>query len=83
MLSTLASSRAFSFEPTEPSFEFILERSFKGYSFTIWVDAGNVISDHFTWDGFGLRFFTSKEKIVTFVSELIMGKEMLCQKEKI
>ena len=44
----------YSFEGLEPSLELILERSHKGYSATCWVDAGNVISDHYTWDGFGL-----------------------------
>ena len=60
----------FSFEPLEPSFELILERSHKGYSVISWVDAGNVISDHYSWDGFGVRFFTTKEKINLFIDEL-------------
>lgn len=71
------SSKMFSFEPLEPSFEFILERSFKGFSVTCWIDAGNVISDHYSWDGFGVRFFTSEEKINLFVSELRIEKERL------
>ncbi|MBI3590080.1 MAG: hypothetical protein HY094_01720 [Candidatus Melainabacteria bacterium] len=60
----------FSFEPIEPSFELILERAHKGYSVICWMDAGNVVSDHYTWDGFGVRFFTSEEKIALFVKEL-------------
>ncbi|OGI19134.1 MAG: hypothetical protein A3B68_08050 [Candidatus Melainabacteria bacterium RIFCSPHIGHO2_02_FULL_34_12] len=63
----------YSFEGLEPSFEFVFERSHKGYSATCWVDAGNVISDHYTWDGFGLRFFTTEKNIKSFVNEL--GKE--------
>ena len=70
-------SDIFSFEPIEPSFEIILERSHKGYSMNLWVDAGNVISDHYTWDGFGMRFFTSQEKLDSFVSELNKEKEGL------
>lgn len=64
------SSKMFSFEPLEPSFEFILERSHKGYSVTCWLDAGNVISDHYSWDGFGIRFFTNEEKIVSFMEQV-------------
>lgn len=71
------SKNMYSFEPLEPSFEIILERSHKGYSFTSWIDAGNVISDHYTWDGFGIRFFTSEKKIIAFVEELEKVKEEL------
>lgn len=62
--------KMFSYEGLEPSFEIVFEKSHAGISSTIWVDAGNVISDHYSWDGFGLRFFTSKEKINIFVTEL-------------
>ena len=65
----------FSFEPLEPSFELIMEKSQAGFSVTCWIDAGNVISDHYTWDGLGLRFFTSEEKILSFVEELRKEKE--------
>ncbi len=65
----------FSFEAIEPSFEFILERSHKGYSFICWLDAGNVISDHYSWDGLGVRFFTTGEKVNNFLNEL--NKECL------
>lgn len=70
----------FSFEPMEPSFELILERSHKGYSATLWVDAGNVVSDHYTWDGFGLRFFTSKKNINSFTNELVEEAKDLISK---
>ena len=72
----------FSFEPLEPSFELILERSHKGYSVISWVDAGNVISDHYTWDGFGLRFFTAEKNINSFVQELSREKENLLSNAK-
>ena len=71
-------SKIFSFEPNETSFELIIERSHKGYSVICWADAGNVISDHYTWDGFGLRFFTAEKNIVSFVEELNREKEELC-----
>lgn len=67
----------FSFEPIEPSFEIVIERSHKGYSFNCWLDAGNVISDHYSWDGFGLRFFTTEEKIRLFLKELIAETKAL------
>lgn len=63
-------SNMFSFEAIEPSFELLLERSFKGYSVTCWIDAGNVISNHSTWDGLGIRFFTSEENLLSFLGEL-------------
>lgn len=68
----------YSFEPLEPSFELILEKGYKGYSVSCWVDAGNVISDHYSWDGFGLRFFTNEEKIKLFLNNM----ETECLKEK-
>lgn len=71
----------FSFEPIEPSFELIIERSHKGYSVTCWVDAGNVMSDHFSWDGFGIRFFTGEKRILSFVEELIKENEDLMLKD--
>ncbi len=70
-------SKMYSFEPNETSFELILEKSHKGYSLTCWADAGNVISNHYTWDGFGIRFFTTEENINSFVSELSKEKEEL------
>ncbi len=74
----------YSFEPLEPSFEIIVEKSHDGYSFTCWVDSGNVISDHYTWDGFGLRIFVTKENILNFAEQLEKeSKEFTCQKEQI
>ena len=71
----------FSFEAIEPSFELILERGHKGFSVICWVDAGNVVSNHYTWDGFGVRFFTSLEKINSFVQELEREKDKLVYKD--
>ena len=73
----------FSFEAIEPSFELVLERSHKGYSVVCWLDAGNVISDHYSWDGFGIRFFTSEKGIRLFIDELEKESRGICPKEKI
>ncbi len=70
-------SKMFSFEPNEPSFELIIEKSHKGYSVTCWADAGNVISAHYTWDGLGVRFFTTEKNIISFVKELSKEREEL------
>ncbi|MBI1858718.1 MAG: hypothetical protein HYR97_06380 [Candidatus Melainabacteria bacterium] len=69
-LLSVTSKTKYSFEPLEPSFELEIEKSHKGYSIYIWVDAGNVVSDHYTWDGLGIRFFTTEEKIQCFIEEL-------------
>lgn len=71
--------KLFSFEPAEPSFELIIERTHKGYSVTVWADSGNVISDHYSWDSFGVRFFTNEKNIKLFIEEL---KNTLCPQEK-
>lgn len=72
---TSKTSNLFSFEAIEPSFELILEKAHKGFSATCWMDAGNVISDHYTWDGFGIRFFTSEDKINLFLNELVQDAQ--------
>lgn len=69
--------KSFLFEPLEPSFELVIERSFKGFSAYVWVDAGNVTSDHYTWDGIGIRFFTTQDKIEQFLSELNLERREL------
>lgn len=74
-----ANLNMYSFEPLEPSFEIIIEKSHKGFSFTCWVDAGNVITDHYTWDGFGVRFFTTEENILKFAEGLEKEAEDLKQ----
>ena len=73
-------SKTFSFEPLEPSFELNIERSHEGYSINFWIDSGNVDSMHYTWDGFGIRLFTTEKKISKFVNDL--QKEIEGLKEK-
>ena len=59
----------FIFQPIDPSFEFKIERipgtedEFKIY---FWVDAGNTNQLEYTWDAIGIRFLTSKEKLINF-----------------
>ena len=73
----------FSFEVIEPSFELVLERSHRGFSVVCWLDAGNVVSDHYSWDGFGIRFFTSEKEIRAFINELGNESKEICLSEKI
>lgn len=63
----------FRFEPSDPSFELIIERlpiinkeeNFKVY---FWVDAGNTKALEYTWDSIGVRFICSKESLDKFFS---------------
>ncbi len=59
------------FEPSEPSFEFSLERveSF-GVKVSVFVDDGNASSAIARWDAFGLRFFTTDANLERFINEL-------------
>jgi hypothetical protein len=63
--------QSFRFEPSDPSFELIIERlpiindehNFKVY---FWVDAGNTKALEYTWDSIGVRFICSKECLNSF-----------------
>ena len=61
LLDTLVSgaSPRLRFEPAEPNFSLEIERAPEGWVVVCWLDAGNQISDHFTWDAMGVRFFTN------------------------
>ena len=64
---------SFRFEPSDPSFELIIERlpdlgegeNFKVY---FWIDAGNTKSLECTWDAIGVRFITNLVQIQNFSS---------------
>ena len=59
------------FEPADPSFELNLEKGHAGeYKVYIWVDAGNTKHLEYTWDAQGLRFYTTKENILSFIDGL-------------
>lgn len=54
------------FEPSEPNFSLEIERAPEGWVVVCWLDAGNQISDHFTWDALGVRFFTNSSNLAQF-----------------
>ncbi|MCW5823816.1 MAG: hypothetical protein KIT34_13505 [Cyanobacteria bacterium TGS_CYA1] len=69
--------RSMQFEPSEPSFELILERvETFGVKVHIFVDDGNASSAIARWDAFGLRFFTTDANLEGFINEL--KKEFAC-----
>jgi hypothetical protein len=61
----------FRFEPSDPSFELMIERlpiinnehNFKVY---FWVDAGNTKALEYTWDSIGVRFICSIDSLKSF-----------------
>lgn len=57
--------KSFRFEPYDPSFELIIQRSeiedeFKVY---FWIDAGNTTGLEYSWDGMGIRFVTDHDAL--------------------
>lgn len=70
----LASNKeSFRFEPSDPSFELIVERTnFPGqFKVYFWVDAGNTTQLEYTWDGIGLRMVTSEEELRKFLTDFL------------
>jgi hypothetical protein len=58
------------FEPSEPSFEMSFTRMHKGgIKVEAWLDAGNGSTGFYTWDAFGIRFYTNDELLVSFIEE--------------
>jgi hypothetical protein len=57
------------FEPADPSFELILERTIDANEIKVycWIDAGNTQQLVYTWDGLGVRFVTSRASIEDFI----------------
>lgn len=59
------------FEPSEPSFEILIERTRRGgIKVEVWLDAGNGTTAIFTWDAAGVRFYTTDEKLRAFLDQL-------------
>jgi len=59
------------FEPLEPSFELtVLFEGSENVRVTIFVDEGNVETAVCRWDALGLRFFTTRNNLLTFINEL-------------
>lgn len=64
---------SFRFEPSDPSFELIIERlpiinNEHNFKVFFWVDAGNTKALEYTWDSIGVRFICSKESLDGFFS---------------
>ncbi len=62
--------KAFKFEPQEPNWSLEVSHTPEGWMVVCWVDAGNQIADHYTWDAIGIRFFTDTMRIGAFVEAL-------------
>lgn len=67
--------KTFRFEPSDPSFEIIIERiksldNQEAFKFYCWVDAGNTKQLEYTWDGLGLRMVTNIAQLQDFANSL-------------
>ena len=65
------------FEPSEPNFTLELRPEPFGLSLHCWVDAGNQTSDHHSWDGIGVRFFTTVAALEEFSRDLSNDLELV------
>lgn len=73
----LASEKqSFRFEPGDPSFELIIERTNFPEQFKIycWVDAGNTNQLEYTWDGIGLRLVSTSTELKNFYTNFLQLK---------
>jgi hypothetical protein len=56
------------FEPQEPFFELMIERSGRhGLKVETWMDAGDVQTGIYTWDALGIRFQTTSANLEQFI----------------
>ena len=62
--------KSYKFEPQEPNWVLEVSRAQEGWTATCWLDAGNQISDHYTWDALGIRFFTDTARLQGFLDGL-------------
>ena len=59
------------FEPSEPFFELLVERSTThGLKVEAWLDAGNAETGVYTWDAAGIRFHTNTANLERFLREI-------------
>jgi hypothetical protein len=66
-----AKSKRALFEPAEPFFELMVERSERhGLKVEVWLDAGSAESGIYTWDASGIRLHTNEDKLAQFIREL-------------
>jgi hypothetical protein len=56
------------FEPQEPFFELMIERSGRhGLKVETWMDAGDAQTGIYTWDALGIRFQTTNDNLEQFI----------------
>ena len=59
------------FEPSEPFFELLIERSTRhGLRVEAWLDAGNAEAGIYTWDAAGIRFHTNRANLEHFLKDI-------------
>lgn len=71
--------RRFAFEPQEPNWGLEVAHVPEGLTVFCWLDAGNQLTDHYTWDALGIRFFTKKEQVVAFIGAIETERDNLLQ----
>ena len=75
-----SSSKTYRFEPIEPSFELLLEKTeiqddIKLY---FWLDNGNLLENaHYSWDAIGLRFICSIQELQQFSYNILQFLQVL------
>lgn len=83
LLQSALAGNTVTFEPQEPNFELTIRPERLGYSAMCFVDNGNSRYHHYTWDGFGLRFFTTRSNLERFLNELVAeSKRFMVQPER-
>jgi hypothetical protein len=58
------------FEPQEPNWSLEIAAGPEGWTVVCWLDAGNQLTCHYTWDAMGIRFFTDSTRIRAFAEAL-------------
>lgn len=71
--------KAMKFEPQEPNWVLEVSSAPEGWTVTCWIDAGNQIADHYTWDALGIRFFTDTEHLREFLEALEAERSALAR----
>lgn len=56
----------FTFEPQEPNWSLEIAKAPEGWTVVCWIDAGNQLTDHYTWDAIGVRYFTNQANLEAF-----------------
>lgn len=69
--------KAIKFEPQEPNWVLEVSSAPEGWTATCWIDAGNQIADHYTWDALGIRFFTDTARLRAFLDALAAERSAL------